>query len=343
MKHFRDRNFLDKRYLSARRFRHWAALFLLTDTAFLFAAWILRPEAFVRMALFLLLFTALALAAGIFAELRRQRREEAALRRFLETPEERTRAEFLAHVPKSAAARELCGQLLSLQERVGEANAGLAEYRDYIEAWVHEVKTPLTLFTMVLDNHKDEMPPGVHARLQYAQHRLNENAERILYYARLHTDHPDMRFSRFRLDECAREALEEYRPLLEEKHILTALDLQEAEVDSDRKIVSFMLAQLFSNAVKYADGKEGKIAVSIRREEDRVYLSVCNNGDGVPPEDEPFLFDRGFTSSRPNRQKATGMGLYLVRKYGQKLCVGVRLSERIPYESGFGIELVFSR
>ena len=209
MKHFRDRNFLDKRYLSARRFRHWAALFLLTDTAFLFAAWILRPEAFVRMALFLLLFTALALAAGIFAELRRQRREEAALRRFLETPEERTRAEFLAHVPESAAARELCEQLLSLQERVGEANAGLAEYRDYIEAWVHEVKTPLTLFTMVLDNHKDEMPPGVHARLQYAQHRLNENAERILYYARLHTDHPDMRFSRFRLDECAREALEE--------------------------------------------------------------------------------------------------------------------------------------
>lgn len=121
------------------------------------------------------------------------------------------------------------------------------------------------------------------------------------------------------------------------------LDLKQAEVDSDRRIVSFMLSQLLGNAVKYTDDKAGKIAVTLCQAGDKIYLCLSNNGEGVPPEDEPFLFDKGFTGSHPNRQKATGMGLYLVRKYGQKLCVEVRLSGNIPYKSGFGIELVFSR
>ena len=74
--------------------------------------------------------------------------------------------------------------------------------------------------------------------------------------------HPDIRFRRFRLDECVREGLAEYKPFQEEKHIAVTARFEPAEVDSDRRIVSFMLAQLLSNAVKYADAKEGNVEVS---------------------------------------------------------------------------------
>ena len=327
-----------------RRFAHWFFLFLTTDAAFLFAAWLaLKPGELRSAALFLGLFMFLALAAGIFAELRQRRKDETALLRFLEAPGERTEEGFLARFPDSEAARALCARFFAMQSQVNEKTVDLGEYRDYVEAWVHEVKTPLSLFTMVLDNHGDELPVDVGTRLQYVRYRINEDVERILYYARLQADHPDIRFSRFRLDLCVREALAEYRPFLEEKQISVEPDQERIEVDSDSRIVRFLLSQLLDNAVKYADEKEGKIAVSLHREGERVCLSVCNNGDGVPPEDRPFLFDKGFTGSSPNRQKATGMGLYLVRKYAQKLCVEVRLEEQIPYESGFGIALLFAR
>lgn len=329
--------------LLLKRSWHWMILFLFMDAVFCFTVWILRPEAFKYMALFLFLFSALSLAVGFFAESRRQRRDGTVILRFLETPEERTKAEFLAHFEGSETVAAFCSQYLSMQRQVNEKTVGLSEYRDYIEAWVHEAKTPLSLSTMVLDNHRNEMSPYIYARLHYVQHQLNEDVERILYYARLQADHPDIRISRFRLDECVTEILSEYDPFMEEKHISIALDLVQAEVDSDCKIVSFMLSQLFSNAVKYAGSNEGKIAVHILQEGDKVHLCIYNNGDGVPSEDEPFLFDKGFTGSHPNRQKATGMGLYLVRKYGQKLCVEVCLNEQIPYESGFGIELVFTQ
>ncbi len=326
-----------------RKSWHWPVLFMLLDATALFSVWILRPGAFKYLSLFLFLFSAIFLAAGIYLESRRSKRDAAAVLRFLEMPDERTKADLLAHLNEDEIILALCSQYLSMQWQVNEKTAELAEYRDYIEAWVHEAKTPLSLSTMVLDNHSDEMPPYLHTRLQYVQHQLNEDVERILYYARLQTDHPDIRFTRFRLDECVLEILSEYKPFLEEKRIDLALDLEPADVDSDRKIVSFMLSQLLSNASKYADGSDGKMAVTLTRTGDKVSLCLSNNGVGVPPEDRPFLFDKGFTGSYPNRQKATGMGLYLVRKYGQKLCIDLRLSEHIPYESGFGIEMVFTR
>lgn len=143
------------------------------------------------------------------------------------------------------------------------------------------------------------------------------------------------------MDDCAMEVLNEFRMFMKEKNLSLDLDLEQSEVVSDRQIVSFMLSQLIGNAVKYADSRDGKISLSLQRIKDKIRLAIYNNGEGVPPEDAPFIFDKGFTGNYPNRQKATGMGLYLVRKYAEKLCAEVTLVSHIPFENSFGIELVF--
>lgn len=328
-----------KRYI--KRAWHWIILLLFTDIVFIFSTWIIRREAVRYMSLFFLLFTMLILAIGFWSELHKQRKDEAAVLDFLETPDDRTRDALLERFSYSEAARQLSRQVFSDQALLNEKTVELSEYQEYIEAWVHEVKTPLSLSTLVMNNHRDEMSPYVYARMNYAQHQINGDVERILFYARLQADHSDVKFIRFRLDECVSEVLDEYRPFIEEKNILPALDFRPLEVVSDRKIVSFMVSQLISNAVKYTDSSAGKLSVTIRQDGDEIHLGIYNNGDGVPPEDLPFIFDKGFTGNYPNRQKATGMGLYLVRKYGERLCVKVKPDSDIPYERGFGIELIF--
>lgn len=325
-----------------KRTWHWPALLAVTDAVFIFVTWLLRREAIRYMSLFLFLFTMLVLAIGFWAEFSGRRKDEAALLRFLEMPGDQTREILLRRFDDSEAVRTLCMQFFSALSLVNEKTAELNEYREYIEAWVHEAKTPLSLSTLVLNNHREEMSPYVYVRLDYIQHQLNEDVERILYYARLQAEHPDVRFRKFRLDDCVMKVLEEYRGLIEEKHILLTMDLKPMTIVSDCKIVSFMVSQIAGNAVKYADGKDGKISFAIYGDEDTIHLSVYNNGEGVPPEDAPFVFDKGFTGSQPNRSKATGMGLYLVQKYAEKLCVQARLDNRVPYDKGFGIELIFS-
>lgn len=329
-----------KRFL--KQTRHWIILLLLTDAVFVFTTWIIRREVMKYMSLFLLLFTVFAMAAGLAAELRRRRKDEAALLNFLEIADDQTHGALEERFGNSEAVRALCTRFLSEQSLANEKTVGLSEYREYIEEWVHEVKMPLSLLTLVCNNHRDEISPYVYARLNYIQHQLNEDAERILYYARLQADHSDLRFTQFRLDECVNDVLVEYRLLIEEKKIMPDLNLLSLTVVSDRKTLGFMLSQLFSNAVKYTDNSNGRLFVSMRQDGDKIHLGIYNNGEGVPPEDLPFIFDKGFTGSHPNRQKATGMGLYLVRKYAEKLCVEVRSVSCIPFESGFGIELVFA-
>lgn len=328
-----------KRFI--KRAWHWFLLLLTTDMVFIFTTWLIRPRAVMYMSLFFSLFTVLVLGIGFWAELVRQKKDEAALSRFLEMPDEQTKENLLQQFDNSEAVRRLCNRFFADLSLLNEKTAELKEYREYIEAWVHEAKTPLSLSTLVLNNHRDEISPYVYARLNYIQHQLNEDVERILYYARLQTEHPDVRFTQFRLDDCVMEVLDEYHGLTEEKHILLTLDLKPMTVASDRKIVSFMVSQIVGNAVKYADGTEGKISAVIYGDENEVHLGIYNNGEGVPPEDAPFVFDKGFTGSHPNRQKATGMGLYLVHKYAEKLCVRTRLDDRIPYDKGFGIEFIF--
>lgn len=324
-----------------KRAWHWILLFLSTDVVFIFVTWIIRREAVRYMSLFLLLFTLLVLAAGLFAEIYRGRKDEAALLDFFENPDDKTREILSERFENSEAVRTLCTRFLAERAFANEKTVELSEYRDYIESWVHEVKTPLSLSTLVLGNHRDEMSPYVYTRWNYIQHQLNENVERILYYARLQAEHSDIKYTRFLLDECVEEALSEYQAFAEEKKIMMTMDLQPLEVVSDRKIVLFILSQLFGNAVKYADSGDGRISITMERDRDKIYLRICNNGEGVLPEDMPFIFDKGFTGSYPGRQKATGMGLYLVRKYAEKLCVEVGSDSHIPYESGFGIEMVF--
>lgn len=324
-----------------KRTRHWIVLLLFTDLVFIFSTWIIRREAIRYMALFFLLFTALILAVGFCLELYKRRRDEAALLQFLETPDDRGLERISERFGYSEAVRRLCARILSDQALLNEKTVELSEYQDYIEAWVHEMKTSLSLSTLVMSNHKEEMSPYVYARLHYARHQITDHVERILFYARMQADHPDLRFTRFRLDECVAEVLDEHLPFIEEKKILLTPELYPSEVISDRKTVSFIVSQLVGNAVKYADGSDGRISVTVKQEEDQVCFVICNNGDGVPPEDMPFIFDKGFTGNYPNRQKATGMGLYLAYKYAEKLCVRLRADIRIPYEKGFGMEMIF--
>lgn len=329
-----------KRYIKTSW--HWLILFLLTDAVFVFVTWIIRREAVKYMSLFIVLFTLFVLAAGSAAEFWKRRSNEEAFLNFLENPDENTKAMLSEHFGNNEIIRVICTRFLEELSLINKKTVELSEYREYIESWVHEIKTPLSLLTLVLNNHRDDISPYVYARLNYIQHQLNENAERILYYARLQSEHSDVKFTQFRLDECAEEAIQEYKAFIEENNIIMSVSLKPIEVISDRKIVIFILSQLLGNAVKYADESEGKIIFAMEKSGDKVYISIYNNGDGVLYEDMPFIFDKGFTGSYPNRRKATGMGLYLVQKYAEILCVKVQIDSHIPFESGFGIKLVFS-
>ena len=108
--------------------------------------------------------------------------------------------------------------------------------------------------------------------------------------------------------------LDDYRPLLEEKGFRVEIRPTEETVFADRRGLCFLLGQVVSNSVKYALEKP-VLTFSLESNDTATVLSIRDNGPGVRACDLPYVFEKGFAGdSGHEKNKATGMGLYLARE-----------------------------
>jgi signal transduction histidine kinase len=230
------------------------------------------------------------------------------------------------------------------RQEVTEWEKSVEEYEEYIEAWAHEIKTPLGLMTFVLDNRKEEISPAVYYRLEYARTIMQEDVERMLYYARLKSARNDYFFTELSLEEVCNEVIAEYRILLQEKKISVMTEYASPHVFSDKKGVQFLITQVISNAIKYQKLQESSSFIHVSTTTDdsthAIRLIIQDNGIGVKPYDLPFVFEKGFTGEiGEQRKNSTGMGLYLAKQVADHLKVEISVSEE--YTSGFEIAFMF--
>lgn len=176
----------------------------------------------------------------------------------------------------------------------------LEEYLDYVEGWVHEIKTPLTACSLLLAGGGDVK------KLKAELRRADNLAEAILYYARLRASGTDVRASRFSVRDAADEAVKEEMELLIAANVgvCTEGDFQAV---TDRQALVFCIKQLLVNCAKYCCGRQVKITAADGR------LCVQDNGRGISPHELPLIFRRGYVGTAGRESGGgTGMGLYIV-------------------------------
>lgn len=325
---------------------HWLILLVLTDIFFVFLVWFIGPSTFKSLIIIILLFTVIIIAIGYQISSRKQKRQREALQLFFYNQDEKTLKHLMEVTDEfwHPLIHKTSTQLREQSQTIKDKQLELQNYQEFIEAWVHEIKTPLSLATLVLANHKEEISTYVYKRMEHVRSTINNDVEQILFYARLASDHVDYRFVKLNLADCVQESLEDFLAIAGEKNVDVQLDLKPLQIVSDKKVIIFMLTQLFDNAFKYTASEAGIVEIkswSEISEEGKIYLAVRDNGKGVPPEDLPFIFDKGFTGSHPDRQNATGMGLFLVKKYAEVLSIDVNIESISTSGQGFGIELIF--
>jgi len=88
---------------------------------------------------------------------------------------------------------------------------------------------------------------------------------------------------------------------------------------TDPKWLAFAVRQVVSNSLKYTP-RGGRVTAALRRDEGGWTLSLRDTGRGVPAEDLPRIFDRGFTGANGRDfPGATGMGLYIVARLCEEM------------------------
>ncbi len=207
----------------------------------------------------------------------------------------------------------------SMLEKIGEIQSERKEYKEYIEQWIHEAKTPITAMKLLCENNRSSFARDILTELE----QINQYTEQALYYARSEHTEKDYSVREINLCDVVHSAIADNKYLLRQSNMTITMDELECMVYTDDKWVRFILNQIIGNAVKYRTGQPA-LHFSMVKSNDKIVLSVSDNGMGIPQSDLPRIFEKGFTGQNGRTGKnSTGIGLYLCRRLCDKLGIGL--------------------
>ena len=208
----------------------------------------------------------------------------------------------------------------SMLEQVNKVKSERIEYKEYVEQWVHEIKTPITAMKLICENVHTLETKELLVELE----KVNRYTEQALYYARSEHTEKDYSVRELRLFDVIHQSIAENKYLLLQNSV--GIDLQETDdtVYSDEKWLCFILNQLIVNSVKYRT-KQPVLKFYTEHQGNQVIMCVQDNGIGIDVSDLPRIFEKGFTgqNGRKTSQTSTGIGLYLCKRLCDKLGIGI--------------------
>ncbi len=302
--------------------------------------WLADIKVFQALVLILILASLITVILICFFLIKSERKREAAFAGFLSNPNVETENKLLDLYPssKKELIKYMADRLYAKDDEIDKCKTMLSDYENYVEVWVHEIKLPLSLLTLVLDNKKDEMPDDVCFKLDYARNQIQNNIVQILFYYRVRSEKSDLLFESVDCKELIDMILEDYKLLLDEKKFKVTVNGENKFIYTDRRSFEFIVSQIVSNSIKYC-GANPELDIFIREKEDTAILSFRDNGCGVKSCDLPYIFNKGFTGdSGELRKKSTGMGLYLVKQLSEMLKIDIGVNSE--WQDGFEITLV---
>lgn len=210
------------------------------------------------------------------------------------------------------------------QELISKNRIAKKELLDYYGMWVHQIKTPIAALDILLQNtermlyqldEKEMMQKAISVSdMKMELFKIEQYVEMALNYLRVEDISSDLVFKKQELDDMVRQVIRKYAKIFISKKIKIDFKLTKACIVTDEKWFIFVLEQIISNALKYI--KKGQIFIYMKEKS----LVIEDTGIGIPAEDLPRIFEKGFTgyNGRENK-KSTGIGLYLCKNIMDKL------------------------
>ena len=194
----------------------------------------------------------------------------------------------------------------SMGDQIAALRAEQREYRDYVETWVHEVKTPIAAARLVAAN---AMTPATEA-MDVELRRIEGFVDQSLFYARSSSVDRDFMIRSVNLGEYVRAALRNAARTLIDAGVSPRLGDLDVAVRADPKWLEFIIRQVLINAAKYRRsesalaGEPATVYIDAEKTQTGldawcVTLRIQDNGIGVPAADLPRVFDRCSSSPRP--------------------------------------------
>ena len=203
----------------------------------------------------------------------------------------------------------------SMCDKIAEYKIRTNDYQEYIEKWVHEIKTPISACKLACENKSNDCWEDLSENLDKIEKYVNQT----LFYSRVSNAENDYIIKKTNLNNLVADALKSNAKILIGNGFSVKRENLDLTVLTDEKWIEFIFDQIISNSIKYKKEKP-EISFSGEKQKNGVLLKIKDNGIGISKDNLPRIFEKNFTGGNGRlSNKSTGFGLYLCKKLCDKM------------------------
>jgi signal transduction histidine kinase len=258
--------------------------------------------------------TAVAVALAAFGVSFVTYRSLAPLENVTQTALQITRADDLSRrIPYQGSTDDEIGQLIeAFNQTLSRLEHLFYTQRRFVADVGHELRTPLTVIkgniTLMrkLGCSDEESLSSVEDEVD----RLTRMVGDLLLLAQAESGKLPLSHTIVELDTLLLEVLQQSQILAHDKLDLRLGEIDQVLVCGDRDRLKQVLINLVSNAVKYTSSG-GQVIASLSKDSQGAYLTIQDNGPGIPADDLPHIFERFYRIEKSRTRSADGKGFGL--------------------------------
>ena len=200
-----------------------------------------------------------------------------------------------------------------------------SEYQrqEFVANVSHELKTPMTIIDGYIEGMLDGTIPQEKHRdymliVSDETKRLSRLVRSMLDISQLQDQSgiPEEKKNRFDITECVGQVLITFEQKILQKGVNVEVEMPEHAVYTfaNQDYITQVIYNLLDNAVKFCPA-DGTLGIAVKEGNNKAYVSIYNDGETIPPEELPLVFDRfhKMDKSRTQNRDGWGLGLYIVK------------------------------
>ena len=191
--------------------------------------------------------------------------------------------------------------------------------REFVANVSHELRTPITSirsYAETLSDNMGMMPEDMEKEflgvIVNESDRMTKIVQDLLTLSRFDAGSIEFKFEEFSFEKSVRDVYNAMALEAQRCHHAFILDIKSdpGVIYGDRARLEQVIMNFVSNAIKYTSNG-GRIVISAGKEDDVVWVSVRDNGIGIPKEDVDKVFERFYRVDKARSRESGGTGLGL--------------------------------
>ncbi|WP_333809839.1 sensor histidine kinase [Flavobacterium sp.] len=264
------------------------------------------------------------------------------VRTIIDTSSQITKDNLQTRIPLPQNKDELYLLSKNINNLLNRIESAIDREKQFTSDASHELRTPLAVIkgTMEVLIRKPRNQQEYEEKIQFCiseVDRLNHMVDQLLLLARFENQKQNVKQESIYLNALILDNLARFSEKTESKKLkIKANFTEDYYILSDNYLLSIIISNLISNAIKYSNNN-GEISLELEKNQEEIIFSIIDNGIGIAENDLDKIFNsfyRSDVSSHPNI-KGTGLGLSIVKRLCDLLKIEIKVKSKLNETTKF--------